>query len=217
MPICRSGPSGGKVRKSGCVPNSRDLHCASRRAFFRAPRSMPTFSGRLRSSCSIFSGDPRIAPRNAAPASLFPDPSSPANSIVCGIRPLPIMSSSVVCTCRLPQKFSNTVFAAPPECAARLRPPARSRRSRGSGRLPLRQSEIALPHALVKSLALLVDARFRLARRSLRRLARERLVAFDVDQQRDIRRQSLAGDPVEFRTTLYPARGRSPDRPASNR
>src|SRR5271157_4088990 len=107
MEIWRSGPSGAKVTKSGCVENSSGSSLRLSAGHFSRAATVSRLCGRLRSSSSICSGWPnRRAPRRRASVAL-PTPSGPEKSRVCARRWLAIIRSSASVTCGLPQKLSN--------------------------------------------------------------------------------------------------------------
>ena len=94
-----------------------------------------------------------------------------------------------------------------------------------TGRLRRGERKIALAHTFVKRHAFVVDARLRgpgppcaLGAFIAPPGARQTCFQIDIDQQRRIGLEPLAGDAVEFENSArYRGRARSPDRPGWNR
>src|SRR5262249_3006227 len=129
-------------------------------SFSRAAIS-PEFSGRLRSSCSIFSAPPRSRAAKRRARVALPSPSSPAKSSVCGMRSRSIMLSSVVWTCAFPMKLSNIELL--PDGARYIADGGAAIDHDDPVRLGAGEREISVAYALMEGDALIVDARFRRA------------------------------------------------------
>src|SRR6185312_15685982 len=195
----RNGPSGGNVRKSGCDAKTSGSSLRLSAGSFSRAAIRERLSSRLRSSRSIFSGEPsmRAAKRRASVA--LPRPSRPEKRRVCGMRSRPIMLSSVVWTGRLPQKFSNTAVQRLPEVTRHLADTGAAIDHDEAIGLGGREIEVTAANALMEGRALVIDARFSLANALVPAFgASEAGFEIDIDQDGEVGAQSLTGDPVEL-------------------
>src|SRR5580658_22738 len=210
MEICRRGPSGGKVTKSGYEANSSGSWLRLSGAQRSRAATISVFSGRLRSSRSICSVWPSSSAAILRANVALPTPSGPANSSVCARRPRAIICSSATVTCGLPQKRSNIRLHGLPDLGCYGFDGGAPVDDPEALRLARRQRVIRLVSLAVEFQRLLVHARFGVPLGGVARVRpRQADLRIDIDEQRQIRNQAAAGDAVErhhcLRTEATPA------------
>src|ERR1022692_2943300 len=198
MEICRSGPSGGKVTKSGYEANSSGSWLRLSAGQRSRAATIPVFSGRLRSSRSICPAWPSSRAASLRASVALPTPSGPANSSVCANRPRAIICSSAAVTCGLPQKPSNIRFDGLPDFARYGFHAGAAIDDAEPMWLARRQCGVRLVDLTMELERLLVHARLAVPLGGIARV-RPRQAGFrvDIDEQRQIRNQAAAGNAVE--------------------
>src|ERR1035441_807671 len=208
MEICRSGPSGGNVTKSGYEANSSGSWLRLSAGQRSRAATIPVFSGRLRSSRSICPAWPSSRAASLRASVALPTPSGPANSSVCANRPRAIICSSAAVTCGLPQKRSNIRFDGLPDFGRYRFDAGAAVNDVEAVGLAQGQCVIRLVNLTMERDRLLVHARLAMTLRGVARV-RPRQAGFgvDIDEQRQVRNQAAAGNAVErhHRLSAQPA------------
>src|ERR1022692_3821095 len=198
MEICRSGPSGGKVTKSGYEANSSGSWLRLSAGQRSRAATIPVFSGRLRSSRSICPAWPSSRAASLRASVALPTPSGPANSSVCANRPRAIICSSAAVTCGLPQKPSNIRFDGLPDFARYGFHAGAAIDDAEPMWLARRQCVIRLVDLTMEFERLLVHARLAVPLGGIARVRpRQAGPGVDIDEQRQVRNQAATGDAVE--------------------